>query len=120
MGVVATVLTALVYHATAYPSVRRWQGINQQTLSEIKCTGSTCDTSVFTTDWRNEGFHYVIDKQTMYFLNFPASTEENPTRFAPLDFSDTAFVQKFRQSTSYNTPDGEVWRLYSRSGTLDG
>jgi len=30
-----------------------------------------------------------------------------------MDYSDTKFIEKFRQPATYNTPDGESWRLFS-------
>ena len=45
IGAVGLVLAAVQYGAASYPTVRRWQRINQQALSTIKCTDSQCDTS---------------------------------------------------------------------------
>ncbi len=120
IGLVAAVVTAVVYFASAYPAVRRWKDINLRTLSEIKCSDATCDTSVFSNDWQLEGSDYVVDAQTRYLINVPSSSGENPGRFAPLDYCDTAFIAEFRQPTSYNTKDGEVWRLYSREADVAG
>jgi hypothetical protein len=119
-GLVAALLTACVYIASAYPSVLHWKDINLRTLSKIPCSGATCDTSRFSNDWQSDNPDYILDTQTRYFINVPTSTPENPERFAPLDYSNTAFIAKFRQPLSYSTPDQEVWRLYSRQATLDG
>ncbi len=113
IGVVATLLVAFVYFLSAYPSLRRCKQTNVRTLSEIRCSGRTCDTSVFTTDWELGASEYVIDTQTRFFINVPTGTE-SPAHFAPLDYSETAFITQFREPRPYNTPDGEVWRLYSR------
>jgi hypothetical protein len=56
----------------------------------------------------------------MYLIVFPTSTEEETEHFAPLDYFDTAFIEKFRQPATYNTLDGEVWRLYSHELTTKG
>jgi hypothetical protein len=116
---VAAVITVFVFVGSAYRSLRRWQEINLRTLSEINCTGNSCDTSKFTTDWQLGGPDYVVDSQTRYFINVPQESGEMPTRFAPLDYSDTAFIARFRQPASYEAPDGEIWRLYSREMSAD-
>ena len=71
----------------------------------------------FAKDWQTDQADYVIDTQTRYLIVFPTSTEEDTEHFAPLDYFDTAFIEKFRQPASYNTLDGEVWRLYSQELT---
>lgn len=121
IGVVAALVTAFVYIVSAYPFVQRCERDSWRALSEIDCSGGTCDTSQFTTDWQLEEPDYVIyvnDTQTLYLIAFPASTEEVPAHFPPLDYLDTAFIRGFREPTSYNTPDGEVWRLYSREASV--
>jgi hypothetical protein len=55
-----------------------------------------------------------------YFIDVPTPTAENPGRFALLDYSDAAFIARFRNPASYNTPDGEVWRLYSEATIVEG
>ena len=120
IGAIAAVLAAGVYVTAAYPSLQRAQKINLRTLSEINCRGDTCDASEFATDWQLGGSDYVIDVRTRYFVNIPTSSEENPAQFSPLDFSDTTFIMRFRQPTSYPTPDEEVWRMYSQPATWDG
>ena len=120
MGLVGAVLVGCVFFALAYPGLQSSRKINQRTLSEVTCTESNCDTSVFTTDWELAGPDYLIHKPTGYFLEAPSSEEENLERFGPLDFSDISFIKTFREPSSYETPDGEVWRLYSRSATSGG
>ena len=118
IGAVAALVTVFVYIASACPSVRRWKRNNLRALSEISCAAETCDTSRFTRDWQLEQPDYVIDTYTLYFIAFATSTEEDPAHFAPLDYFDTAFIKRFRQPALYNTPDGEVWRLYSREANV--
>ncbi len=120
IGAVVVALTAIVYIAAAYPSLKRAEEINLRTISEMNCSGFVCDTSEFTTDWQLEGSDYVIDTQSRFFLTISPTTAEHPSRFAPLDFADTTFITGFREPTSYRTPNDEVWRLYSRRATWNG
>jgi hypothetical protein len=34
------------------------------------------------------------------------------------EFFDTAFIRRFREPESWNTPEGELWRLYSREAKI--
>jgi hypothetical protein len=120
IGAVATCLTVFLCVAAVYPSVQSSREVNQRTLAAINCTESGCDTSAVTTDWQISDADYVIDKQTGYVMNVPGSTSGNPARFTPLDYSDTAFIKRFRQPSTYSAPNGEVWRLYSREVNADG
>src|SRR5258708_7876864 len=121
LGGIACVLAALLSIASVYPSLRHWQEINRSTLASFKCVDSTCDTSKFTTEWHVGQSDYVVDARTGYFLSVPEpSTSCIPERFAPLDYSDTSFISRFREPGTYNAPDGEVWRLYSRPVDFDG
>jgi hypothetical protein len=120
IGVAAALLTASAYIASAYPSIRRWKEINFRALSEIKCEGSTCDTSKFTTDSQSSEPDYLVDTETRYLMSVATPAQQKPGRFAPLDYSDTAFIARFREPSSYNTLDGEVWRLYSRQASVGG
>lgn len=120
MGVAGTLLTLLVYVASSYPFVLHWRNINLHALSEIDCTGLTCDTSGFTTDSQWEDPDYLIDTRTRYIIDVEAQTGPNRGRFSPLDYSDTDFLARFRQPTSYTTPDGEVWRMYSKAAPAGG
>jgi schlafen family protein len=119
IGAAVTVLIVLVFIGSAYRSLRRWQEINLRTLSEISCAGDTCDTSKFTTDWQLGGANYVVDTRTRYFISVPDESAETPQRFAPLDYSDTGFIARFREPASYQAPDGEIWRMYSRGIAVD-
>jgi len=120
MGVVGAALAASAYVVHALPELKHQQQINRDSLSRITCTGSTCDSSEYTTDWLHEDPDYLIDAQTRFFLEVPPSEGENSERYAPLDFADTNFIRAFRQPASYRTPNGEEWRLYSREATRDG
>jgi hypothetical protein len=75
---------------------------------------------MFVADWSLEGSDYVVDTRTRYLITTPIPTAEHPARFAQLDYADMTFIDGFRQPGSYNTPDGEVWRLYSRPLKMDG
>ena len=118
IGAVAAFLTGCVYIASAYPSIRRSKLNNLRALSEISCSGERCDTRRYTRDWQSEEPDYVIDTHTLYLIDFPSPREDDPAHFAALDHLDTAFIKKFREPASYNTPDGEVWRLYSREAKV--
>jgi len=120
MGFVGALLTVAAYLTPAYPSVLRWRNVNLNALSEIKCAGDACDTSVYSTDPRLEDADYVVDAKSRFFIDEPHPTAASPERYPPMDYSDTAFIGKFRQPASCNTPDGEVWRLYSRTVGADG
>lgn len=111
---------AFAYLVPIYVTLQRSERTNSLALSEISCTGSVCDTSAFSTDWQSEGPDYLIQKQTRYLLNAPSSTDETPRRIATLDWCDTTFIESFREPKSFNTPDGEVWRLHSRDAISDG
>ena len=122
VGAIAALFAAIVYVASAIPNVQRSNRSNARAFEEIHCAGEVCDTTQFAKDWRTDQSDYVIDaadpKRPMYLIDFPTSTEEDTLHFAPLDYFDTAFVEKFRQPASYSTLDGEVWRLYSREVTM--
>jgi hypothetical protein len=118
IGATTTVLAALGFIATIYPSLRRSQRVHQHIFNEITCTDTTCDTSVFSTDWKAGSADYIIDSRTRYFIDVPNPTEESPGLFAPLGYSDTSFIARFREPAWYETPDGEVWRLYSKESKV--
>jgi hypothetical protein len=115
----ASVLAAFLYVASVYPSLTHWQEINKGALAVIKCADSACDTTRFTTDWQLGQPDYVLDTQTRYFLNVPEPTTSGiPERFSPLDYSDVKFMARFRKATTYDAPDGEIWRLFSKQVSL--
>jgi hypothetical protein len=91
-----------------------WREVNQHALSEISCPGPTCDSSIYSTDSRWDDPDYVVNAETRFFIDIASSTAA-AGRFPQLDYSDPDFIARFRQPMSYNTPDGEVWRLYSRA-----
>jgi hypothetical protein len=113
-------LTASVYMASRYPSIARGRATNLQALSEISCAGPACDTRTFLNDFEWGGPDYVVDAESGYLINLATPTDGDPGRFTPLDFSETTFLAKFRQPMSYETPDGEIWRLYSRTVPVKG
>jgi len=117
VGAIAALVAGTVYIASALPNIQRSIRSNKNAFNEVNCTGDGCDTTRFASDWQSDQADYVIDTQTRYLIVFPTSTEEDTEHFAPLDYFDSAFIEKFRQPTTYNTLDGEVWRLYSHRAT---
>jgi hypothetical protein len=93
------------------------QRINLSALSATVCADSACDTSALTADAQHEDPDYLIDSHTGFFLDEPSPRQESPIRFGPLDFASLEFIKSYHQPASYNTPDGEDWRLYSRGAT---
>jgi len=120
IGAIATLLVMLSLFASVYPALEKSQEINKRTMSEINCTPTGCDTSSLATDWALSDADYVVDTQTRSVLAVPGSEIENAERYRPLDYSDTEFIARFRQPTTYAAPNVEVWRLYSRSTTVSG
>jgi len=72
------------------------------------------------TDSQWDSPDYIVDAENGFFINMATPTEGEPGRFTPLDYSDTTFLAKFRQPKSYETPEGEIWRLYSKAVLIDG
>jgi hypothetical protein len=108
-----------VYVALLYPSVQRTRQAHERAFEEVTCTDDKCETAAYTKDSKGEAADYIIDTKTRFFVDAPSPNEENPETFAPLDYSDVAFISKFRQPMSYETLDGETWRLYSRDSEID-
>jgi|ERR1019366_6849163 hypothetical protein len=121
VGLLATVMAGVVYIATLSSKLRDATADNRNALSQIHCMGENCDTSEYTTDYYSNGPDYVIDTRTRYFLEATGTSTNNPAPFGTLDVCDTAFIDRFVKPASYLTPDGEVWRLYSRkTSSKDG
>jgi hypothetical protein len=114
IGTAVTLLIIISFFASVYPTIQKVQEINQRTISEINCTEKGCDTSALATDWALSDADYIIDTQTRSLLAVPGSEIENAQQYQPLDYSDTEFIARFRQPTTYPAPNSEVWRLYSR------
>jgi hypothetical protein len=79
-----------------------------------------CDASAFIADPYTDSPDYLIDVQTNYFICTPVASNEYLQRFPLLDYSDTTFIAKFGRPDSFNTQDGEVWRLYSLASNVGG
>lgn len=120
IAVAGALLTLSAYIAASYPFFLEEREVNLHTLSEIECTDTGCDTSRFWTDWQSDPPDYLVDTQARFFYYVGTPTATSPGRFAPLDYSDATFIARFRQPDWYKTPDGEVWRLYSRSAPTAG
>ena len=120
IAVGATLLIVLSFFASVYPALERAQEINKRTIAEIDCTENGCDTSALATDWALSDVDYIIDAQTRSILDVPEVEIENAEQYQPLDYSDTVFIARFRQPTTYPALNGEVWRLYSRPITING
>ncbi len=114
IGTTATLLTAAGHIASLYPSLRRYRRTHRQIFEKIERHGDKYDTAKLITDWKLGDADYVIDKDKRFFIEVPDPTDESPGSFAPLDYSDTDFISRYRQPGSYTTPDGETWRLYSQ------
>lgn len=119
VGAVTSALAGLVYILTLLPSVRDARDANINALTEISCTDRGCDAGNYTTDAYSERPSYVVDAETGFFFDF-RDASDSPPAFRWLDFSRSDFVDRFRTPGSYPTPDGEMWRLYSRQARLDG
>jgi hypothetical protein len=115
MGFAGALLASLVYMASAFPSILNYREANRQALYEITCAGITCDSSKYSIDWQWNAPDYVVDTQNRFFIDQASPTATAPARYPPLDYSDSAFIERFRQPATYNTPDGEVWRLCSQA-----
>jgi hypothetical protein len=117
VGGIAALFAGIGYIGSAIPNVERAKGSNDRALAEINCVGGACDTTQLVKDWQSDQADYLIDTETRYLIEFPTSTGEDTEHFAPLDYFDTVFTQKFRKPTTNSTLDGEVWRLYSQKFT---
>ena len=117
-GVLATMVAGFAYVATLRADVRNLQRINQEALDEMPCDVDVCQSNKFTTDPYTDSPDYVVDPKTKYFLSAPGSTPETATRLASLDFVDGGFVKQYHQPDSYNSLDGEKWRLFSRPAVI--
>lgn len=115
VGLVGASLAIVAYIGAAYPSVIEWRENNLHALGEITCSEATCDTSKYSTDVEWGDPDYVIDAQTRYFIDVATATGGTNGRFEPLNYSDVSFLAEFLQPASYNTPDREIWRMYSES-----
>ena len=119
IAAVGLVFVGALYAVSLYPSVQRWQRINQRALTSIKCLDTECDTADLSLDW-DELPDYVVDGRNRYLIWFTSSSNEDPQHYSPLDFADTSFIREFRQPKSVRTPDKEVWRLFSREAHSAG
>jgi hypothetical protein len=114
MGIIGTFLTICVFLAPSLSKLQHSRQINLDALDKVHCENNECDTSELTADGLHEDPDYLVDSDTRFFLDAPTADQGSPSRFGPLDFGDMNFVRQFRQPTPYDTPDGEVWHLYSR------
>ena len=112
---VGALLTLFAYIAPTYTSVLNCRDLNLRALSEITCGEAGCNSDRLSTDWQVGDRVYVVDTETRFVLGVATPAQDTFGGFAPLDYSDISFLARFRQPTSFNTEDGEVWRLYSRS-----
>jgi schlafen family protein len=92
---------------------------NLDTLALIHCTepGRTtvgggelrsCDIRDLKNDWELDAADFVVFRAARFFV------QANPQyRGLWLNYSDPIFIQRFRDFGTWETPAGEVWRLYS-------
>src|SRR5215471_7191048 len=97
IGLAATLVAAIAYVSSFYPSLQRSRETHERAFEEVQCTDSLCNTAAFTTDRKGEAPDYIIDTKTRFFIDVPGPTEENPATFVPLDYSDIAFISEFHQ-----------------------
>lgn len=52
IGMAGALLIAMMYGVSSYPFVMHWHAVNLHALSQIACSGRTCDTTTYSTDWQ--------------------------------------------------------------------
>jgi hypothetical protein len=120
--VVAAVVIAAIL---AFESVAQFSKLgqtNQQTLQRIRCKESEqsaeagrCSIRDLKTDWEIDPSDFIVIKASRFFI------ASNPQyRDLWLSASDPTFIRRFRVFTTWETPAGEVWRLYAESRAIDG
>jgi len=95
---------------------------NQQTLQRIRCRDSDqaaaagrCSIRDLKNDWEIDPADFIVMKASRFFI------ASNPQyRGLWLSASDPTFIRRFSVFTTWETPAGEVWRLYSESRTTEG
>ncbi len=121
----AVVLADLSYRAAL--RFRDLGEINRRTLERISCHQpgakssdgqpgpSICDIGAVENDPDFVPSDYVLTRQTQYFIY---NGGRHPGFW--LNFSDVAYLQRFRKAQSEQVETGETWRLYSRATRVDG
>ncbi len=84
---------------------------NAQPSGESK----TCDIRDLKNDWELDSADFVLIKPSRFFI---ASNPQYRTLW--WSFSDPEFVKEFRRISNWETPTGEMWRLYSESREFGG
>jgi hypothetical protein len=119
---IVAVATIMIFEAVL-PS-RKLALENRETLERIRCgersalsSGGpiSCDIREFKNDWELDGADFVLMKASRFFI---ASNPQYRTLW--WSFSDPEFIGRFRRIANWETPTGEIWRLYSESREIDG
>src|ERR1035437_9798611 len=100
IGLVGGVVAAVTYCFPAVAKLQEAQMVNQRALSQVNCSGSTCDTSSYTTTSWLEGPDYFIeriDEQTRYFVDVPL--EPRAALQPRLQYLDLDSHERFRWGT---------------------
>jgi hypothetical protein len=120
--VCAAVVVAAILTFESVTQFSKLGQTNQQTLQRIRCrdsdqsaTAGRCSIRDLKTDWEIDASDFIVMKASRFFV------AGNPQyREFWLSASDPAFIRRFSVFTSWESPVGEVWRLYSESKTSDG
>jgi hypothetical protein len=92
IGAIGLVRAAALYAGAFYPSVRRWQRINERAIAGIKCSDSGCDATEFAAN-RDTDPDYVIDARDRYFIWVPSSSNEDVRHYTPLDLRSLKLIE---------------------------
>jgi hypothetical protein len=120
--VCAAVVVAAILTFESVTQLSKLGQTNQQTLQRIRCrdsdqtaTTGRCSIRDLKTDWEIDASDFIVMKASRFFI------AGNPQyRDFWLSASDPAFIKRFSVFTSWESPVGEVWRLYSESRAIDG
>jgi Schlafen, AlbA_2 len=120
VGAALVVAAILTFESVAQFSKLRQT--NQQTLQRIRCrdsdqaaAASRCSIRDLKTDWEIDAADFIVVKASRFII------ASNPQyRELWLSASDPTFIRRFSVFTTWETPAGEVWRLYSESRAIDG
>lgn len=108
-SILATLLLVAAFLLiAAIPSYNDSKDINLVALSSIDCKDNVCDISEYLNDWDIAyGPDYLLTSENFFI----SSTGLYPG--FSLNYADIGLFENFREPTTWNAPDGVIWRLYS-------